>query len=188
MVFFIVFCFLKDHFKSFNVKFHISAGWFCWPCHVSVPFPSTLTAPVSPFAGNVWHHSWWEPAGGRMWAYGRLPGGLLEKHSPHQLQPPWPSASKATHSQPALQHGPGLWRAGTSAEHTLGQGRPWKRRGSRSVGGRIRKEEMKEIRALKNYNAVITFSWLIVADADDTGDPWSLTTTKHVKLNRIKTV
>lgn len=72
----------------------------------------TVSVPSVWISGDVWHHSRWKPAGGRMRAYGWLPRGLLEKHSSQQLQPPQPCSNQAVHSHSALQHSPHLWRAG----------------------------------------------------------------------------
>lgn len=72
----------------------------------------TVSVPSVWISGDVWHHSRWKPAGGRMRAHGWLPRGLLEKHSSQQLQPPQPSSNQAVHSHSALQRSPHLWRTG----------------------------------------------------------------------------
>lgn len=103
--------------QPFIVKAHSS---LCsWPQHVTFSFSWTASAPFPPFAGDVRHHSRWEPAGGCMWAYGWLPGGLLEKHSPHQLQPPQPRGNEAARS-PALQLSPSLQCAGNKCHENWG--------------------------------------------------------------------
>lgn len=107
--------------QSWNQPFIVKArsSLFSWPRHVTFTFSWTASAPFPPSAGDVRHHSRWEPAGGCMWAYGWLPGGLLEKHSPHQLQPPQPCGNEAARS-PALQLSPSLQCAGNKCQENWG--------------------------------------------------------------------
>ena len=65
-----------------------------------VRVPSVMSAP----AGAVWCDPGWEPARGRLWTPGRLPGGLLEGHPPSQQQSPQPpSQPHFSHLHPARQ-------------------------------------------------------------------------------------
>lgn len=107
--------------QSWNQPFIVKArsSLFSWPRHVTFSFSWTASAPFPSSAGDVRHHSRWEPAGGCLWAYGWLPGGLLEKHSPHQLQPPQPCGNKAARS-PALQLSPSLQCAGNKCQENWG--------------------------------------------------------------------
>lgn len=85
----------------------------------------TISAPSVWISGDVWHHSRWEPAGGRMRAHGWLPGGLLEKHSSQQLKSPQPCSRQAVHSHSALQRSPHLWRTGNTHQIKMTSCRMW---------------------------------------------------------------
>lgn len=139
-------CDLKDNFNSVGQNNPWIRVFYCKSTHhlTMSPLSLSLSEPFVRPSGDVWHHPRWEPAGGRMWAYGWLPGGLLEKHSPHQLQPTQPTGNEAAHGCPALQPGPGLRRAGNKCWLNSGWGY-LKRRGQEVIKGeRLKGERLRE--------------------------------------------
>ena len=83
---------------------------------LSVPFG------MSASAGIVWRDLGWEPAWGRLWTPGRLPGGLLEGHPPAQQQPPQPSPQPYSgHFDPAHEPDSGLSLTGKQAALPCGR-------------------------------------------------------------------